>query len=159
MRNRLSLIYASFFHIGFIPGAPGTYASIATSLIFFLIFKFSGRIPAELHLIVLCLISIFGVLAAANVSRSVGVEDPQFVVIDEVAGQLMTFLLLPVTPVNLILGTVLFRTFDIWKPFPIRKLESLKGGVGIMADDLLAGVYGNLILQLINFPILSHFGN
>jgi phosphatidylglycerophosphatase A len=158
MKNRLSLICASFFYIGFIPGAPGTYASIATSLIFCLILRFSGRIPTELHLIALCLISILGVLAAANVSRSAGVEDPQFVVIDEVAGQWMTFLLLPVTPVNLILGTVLFRVFDIWKPFPIRKLESIKGGVGIMADDLLAGVYGNLALQLINFLILSRFG-
>jgi phosphatidylglycerophosphatase A len=158
MRNRLSLLYASFFYIGFIPGAPGTYASIATSLIFSLIFFSSGRIPPELHLIALCLISILGVLAAAKVSRNAGVEDPQFVVIDEVAGQLTTFLLLPVTPVNLLLGTVLFRVFDIWKPFPIRKLESLKGGVGIMADDLLAGVYGNLVLQLINFLILSRFG-
>ena len=71
-------------------------------------------------------------------------------VIDEVAGQLLTFLFLPVNPFNLISGFVLFRIFDIWKPYPIRKLESLKHGVGIMADDLLAGVYGNLILQLIN---------
>jgi phosphatidylglycerophosphatase A len=150
MRNRLSLIIASFFYIGFIPGAPGTYTSVATSIIFFLIFLFSGRILPSWHLGALCLISIIGVLASADVSRRTGIEDPQFVVIDEVAGQLLTFLFLPVTPLNLVLGTILFRTFDIWKPFPIRKLESLKGGVGIMADDLLAGIYGNLVLQFIN---------
>ena len=71
-------------------------------------------------------------------------------VIDEVVGQLLTLLFLPVNPLNLILGTVLFRVFDIWKPYPIRKLEHLRGGVGIMADDLMAGVYGNLVLQIIN---------
>jgi phosphatidylglycerophosphatase A len=150
MRNRIALVYASAFHIGFIPGAPGTYASIATSLVFFLVFHFSGRIIPVLHLSVICLISLAGVLAADDVSRRSGIQDPQFVVIDEVAGQLLTFLFLPINPLNLILGTGLFRLFDMWKPFPIRKLEHLRGGVGIMADDLLAGVYGNLVLQLIN---------
>jgi phosphatidylglycerophosphatase A len=150
MRNRLFLAYASVFHIGFIRGAPGTYASIATSLVFFLVFYFSGRIIAVLHLSAICLISLTGALASDDVSRRVGNQDPQFIVIDEVAGQLLTFLFLPVNPFNLILGTVLFRVFDMWKPFPIRKLEHLGGGVGIMADDLLAGVYGNLVLQSMN---------
>jgi phosphatidylglycerophosphatase A len=150
MINRLSLAYASFFHIGFIPGAPGTYASLATSIIFALVFLFFGIQPGY-HLAAVCLVSFFGVLASSNVSRAAGIEDPQYIVIDEVAGQLLTFLFLPVTAINLILGTVLFRTFDIWKPFPVRKLESLKGGWGIMADDLMAGVYGNLILQLIGY--------
>ncbi|MGD0102312.1 MAG: phosphatidylglycerophosphatase A, partial [Acidobacteriota bacterium] len=80
-----------------------------------------------------------------------GQEDPSFVVIDEVAGQLLTLLFLPVNWLNLVLGFLAFRTFDIWKPFPIRKLESLGEGVGIMADDLLAGVYGNVLLQFLNF--------
>jgi phosphatidylglycerophosphatase A len=149
MKNRISLAYASAFHIGFIPGAPGTYASIATTLCFFLIFHFSGRIISVLHLSAICLISLAGVLASDDVSRRTGNQDPQFVVIDEVAGQLLTFLFLPVNPFNLIMGTVLFRVFDMWKPFPIRKLEHLRGGVGIMADDLLAGIYGNLVLRII----------
>ena len=149
MRNRIALAYASAFYIGFIPGAPGTYASIATSLVFSLIFFFSGRIVPELHLSAICLISLAGILASDDVSRRTGNQDPQFVVIDEVAGQLLTFLFLPLNPLNLILGTVLFRVFDMWKLFPIRKLEHLSGGVGIMADDLLAGVYGNLSLQII----------
>jgi phosphatidylglycerophosphatase A len=151
MISRLCLEFASVLHIGFIPGAPGTYASIATTLVFSLVFFLSGRIPFGFHLSVICLISILGVLASANVSRNSGLEDPQYVVVDEVAGQLLTFLFIPVNPLNLVLGTILFRVFDMWKPFLIRKLESLGGGVGIMADDLLAGVYANLALQVINY--------
>ena len=150
MKGRLSLAIASAFYIGCIPGAPGTYAAVATSLCFFLIHSLSHRISPPLHLSAVCLISLIGVLVSAEVSRSTGLEDPRFVVIDEVAGQLLTFLFLPVTGFNLILGTVAFRAFDIWKPYPIRKLEPLGRGVGIMADDLLAGVYGNLVLQLLN---------
>jgi phosphatidylglycerophosphatase A len=147
MKNRLSLAFASALYIGFIPGAPGTYASIATSFIFFLVCRLSHRLVPALHLSAVCLISLIGILAASEVSRDTGIKDPRFIVIDEVAGQLVTFLFLPATAFNLILGTVAFRLFDIWKPFPIRKLESLEGGLGIMADDLLAGVYGNLVLQ------------
>ncbi len=143
-------MYATAFYIGFIPGAPGTYGSLAAVLVYYAIYHFSGRILPGLHLTAICLISLAGILASAEVSRSSGQEDPQYVVIDEVAGQLLTFLFLPVNWLNLILGFLAFRTFDMWKPFPIRRLESLGEGVGIMADDLLAGVYGNVILQLLN---------
>jgi phosphatidylglycerophosphatase A len=150
MKNRLAMLFASVFYIGFIPGAPGTYASIAATLVYFLIYHFTKPLVPALHFSTVCLISLIGVLAASRASRISGIEDPSFIVIDEVAGQLVTFLFLPVSAFNLILGTAAFRLFDIWKPFPIRKLESLGGGTGIMADDLLAGVYGNLLLQVIN---------
>ena len=150
MKNRLSLTLASVFYIGFIPGAPGTYASFTTTLAFSAVYCIFHRIVPEIHLICICLISLVGVFVSRETSRSTGNSDPSFVVIDEVAGQLLTFLLLPVTSWNLILGFVAFRIFDMWKPFPIRKLESLGNGIGIMADDLLAGIYGNLLLQLLN---------
>jgi phosphatidylglycerophosphatase A len=150
MKNRLCLTFASMFYIGFIPGAPGTYASLATTLLFYLVYHFMGRIVPALHLSALCLISLAGVLASAEINRNTGQEDPSLIVIDEVAGQLLTFLFLPVNMLNLIVGFVAFRTFDIWKPFPIRKLEQLGSGVGVMADDLLAGLYGNIVLQILN---------
>ena len=117
---------------------------------FCLCFCISQRIVPALHLSAVCLITLVGVLTSSDASSSTGIEDPSFVVIDEVAGQLLTFLFLPVNAFNLILGSMAFRLFDIWKPFPIRKLEPLGKGVGIMADDLLAGVYANLVLQLLN---------
>jgi phosphatidylglycerophosphatase A len=150
MKNRLCLTLASAFYIGFIPGAPGTYASLATTLVFFIIVRLSHQTSSALHLSAVCLISLVGVLISAEISRNTGVEDPSYIVIDEVAGQLLTFLFLPVNALNLILGFVVFRIFDIKKPYPIRRLESLNRGVGVMADDLLAGVYGNLVLQIIN---------
>jgi len=153
MRYRLCLVFASALYIGFIPGAPGTYASIATSLVFFVISHSFGCIQPALHLSAVCLISLAGVLASAEITRRTGREDPSFIVIDEVAGQLLTLVFLPLSVVNLVLGFVLFRVFDIWKPFPIRKLESLPGGVGVLADDLLAGLYGNVILHLLNLLI------
>jgi len=150
MRDRISLLFASGFCIGMIPGAPGTYASLAAALVYYRIYRISLRILPELHLSAICLITLAGVYAAARVSRNLGREDPGVVVIDEIAGQLVAFLFLPVNAVNLIAGVCLFRLFDIWKPFPIRRLESLPNGVGIMSDDLLAGAYANLILQLAN---------
>jgi phosphatidylglycerophosphatase A len=158
MKKRISLTLASAFYIGFIPGAPGTYASIATTLVFFAIYCIAHRVSPLIHFISLCLISLIGVFVSGEASCNAGLEDPSFVVIDEVAGQLLTFLFLPVNAWNLLLGLAAFRTFDIWKPFPIRKLEALHGGFGIMADDLLAGVYGNIVLQILNFLILRHMG-
>jgi phosphatidylglycerophosphatase A len=155
MKNRLALTIASGFYIGFIPGAPGTYASIVTTVGFFLAYHYAHWIPFNLHMSAICLISMVGVLTSAAVSRNTGIKDPSYVVIDEVAGQLLTFLFVPFGILNLILGTIAFRVFDIWKPYPIRKLESFENGVGVMADDLLAGIYANLVLQLINYAYKS----
>ena len=150
MKDRLCLAYASVLYIGFIPGAPGTYASFATALIYFFVYHLYGRILPSLHVSALCLITVAGVLASAAINRRTGREDPSYIVIDEVAGQLLTFLFLPVSFLNLALGFVAFRVFDMWKPFPIRKMESFENGVGVMADDLLAGVFGNVLLHLVN---------
>jgi phosphatidylglycerophosphatase A len=150
MRERISFFLATVGYIGMIPGAPGSYASLATTVAYYLIYRIYFRILPELHLSAICLITAIGIYTSARVSRSLGHEDPQVVVIDEVAGQLVALLFLPINWVNLVVGTFLFRVFDMWKPFPIRRLELLKNGVGIMADDLLAGVYANIVLELAN---------
>jgi len=150
MRDRVSFFVATGCYLGMIPGMPGTYASLATTLAYYLIYRISFRILPELHLSAICLITAAGIVASARVSQNLGQEDPRVIVIDEVAGQLMALLFLPINFLNLAAGTFLFRLFDIWKPYPIRKLELLKNGVGIMADDLLAAAYANVILQLAN---------
>ncbi len=150
MKRQISLAAASALYLGFAPKIPGTCASLATTLVFALICHYRHHIAPELHISAVCLITLGGILSAGEVSREKLLDDPPYVVIDEVAGQLLTFLLLPGSIINLVLGFVVFRAFDICKPFPIARLESLKGGVGIMADDLLAGIYGNIVLHIIN---------
>jgi phosphatidylglycerophosphatase A len=150
MKRRLALLFATGCYVGMIPGAPGTYASLLTTVVFYLVHRVGFRIVPELHVSVTCLITALGVLAASEVSRQRGQEDPSMVVVDEVAGQLVTFLFLPVTAVNLIAGFLLFRACDIWKPFPISRLERLGSGVGIVADDLAAGVYANLAVRILH---------
>ena len=94
-----------------------------------------------------------GIPAATLVARASGLKDPGFVVIDEVAGQLITFIAVPVSWQSLLLGFILFRGFDIVKPPPVRMLERLPGGVGIVIDDVGAGIYALLVMQL-----ALHFG-
>ena len=147
---RISRMIASLFYIGFIPGMPGTYGSIITALIFWYIFSATGLIQPMFHLAAVCGITLIGVAVSAEIGRRTGSKDPSYIIIDEAAGQLLTFIFLPVNAVNIILGVLAFRTFDIWKPYPIRKLERPGYGIGVMADDLLAGIYGNILLQIVN---------
>jgi phosphatidylglycerophosphatase A len=159
MRLRVSQIIASLFYVGFVRGMPGTYASIITALMFYSIYAVTGKIDPLFHLGSVCLITLIGILASNEIERSTGLEDPSYIVIDEVAGQLITFLFLPITGWNFLLGILAFRTFDIWKPYPIRKLEQMRRGVGVMADDILAGIYGNIVLQIVNLLLYENILN
>jgi phosphatidylglycerophosphatase A len=96
---------------------------------------------------------VAGIPAATQVARASGLKDPQFVVIDEVAGQLITLIAVPVSWKSLLLGFILFRGFDIVKPPPVRQLEQLPEGTGIVIDDVGAGLYALAVMQ-----IVLHFG-
>ena len=158
MLNHLSRALASVFYIGFIPGAPGTYGALAAVAVLYFIGQYGNWINPATLLITVGIITLLGTLTAAVASKKAGKEDPSFVVIDEVAGQLLTFFLIPFSVTNLILGFVAFRAFDILKPWPIRKLERLPHGIGIMADDLLAGVYACAVLHIIINMLLPLIG-
>jgi phosphatidylglycerophosphatase A len=95
---------------------------------------------------------ILGIIATNQLESDWG-KDPSKVVIDEVVGMWITMMFVPFTWLNLLIGLVLFRLFDIAKPFGIRKMEQLGGGVGVMTDDILAGIYSNVVLQVIVFLI------
>jgi phosphatidylglycerophosphatase A len=138
-------VLATFFGLGFFPVAPGTL----TSLVVVLIYKFwvHGLAWPVLLLILLALL-ILGTLAASFYSAELQKDDPRCVVIDEAAGQLLVLLLVVPEWTFLLAGFLLFRFFDIVKPFPIRKAEALPAGWGIMADDVLAALMAKLLLHI-----------
>ena len=154
--------------VGYLPLAPGTYGSIVGVLIYLLFgwlennftahFGANGwnnsQITAWIHVFNLILFLPFcllGIWAAGRTAVLFGKKDPQKVVVDEVIGQLIVFLFVPFDRhwYFVLAGFLLFRLFDIWKPYPIRLLENLPAGIGVCADDILAGVYGGVCLALI----------
>jgi phosphatidylglycerophosphatase A len=170
-----AIVFATW-GVGFIPLAPGTFGSAVGVGIFLLeewgieraaIFArwhgwdsdLLGALIITTMLLIVTTISVVGTWAATRVEKLTGRKDPGIVVVDEVAGQLVTLFFLPFYRAGLpmvVAGFILFRLFDIWKPYPIRKLESLGGGLGIMADDLLAGLYAAVLLSLVT-PIYLLF--
>ncbi len=151
---RWATLVATFFGAGRLRPAPGTWGSLATALLWWLLashFPAAARIPVILVLIVIAV--AIGIPAATLEARGCGKKDPGHVVIDEVAGQLITYIACPIAWQALFAGFILFRAFDIVKPPPVRQLEALPEGTGIVVDDLAAGVYALIVLQL-----LLHFG-
>ena len=142
--NQVALFVASFGYVGFFPIAPGTAGSLA-ALALFAFVRWVGMPAFELATIVAVL--IVGVWSANGAERALGRKDPGPVVIDEVLGMLITLAWLPVSMAGVVLGFLLFRLFDVVKPYPAGRLEHLPGGYGIMLDDAMAGVYSYLVLR------------
>lgn len=129
---------------GYAPIAPGTAGSALGLLLFWPL----HLLPAAAQIAAIVALSLLGALAAGRVAASVGLEDPGLVVVDEVAGMWVSLVLLPLTPATAAAGFLLFRVLDVVKPYPARDLERLSRGWGIMADDLMAGLYANLLLRV-----------
>jgi len=158
---------ATFLGTGYLKPAPGSWGSAATVLLWWLIahFLFSGGLfsggPTQDYRPYICAaLALFaigiGIPAATLVARASGKKDPQFVVIDETAGQLITLIAAPVAWKSLLVGFILFRAFDIVKPPPIRLLERLPEGTGIVVDDVGAGLYALAVMQLLlHFRVLA----
>ncbi len=145
MKQALLLI-ATFFNIGRISKAPGTVATAATIPLWWALSQ-TGPI---IYMIVVLLLVPLGIAAAQAYDSQATEHDAKEIVIDEVVGFLITMVWLPVTWQSLVLGFIIFRFLDIVKPPPIRQLDQrVKGGFGVMIDDIAAGVIGSLILQVI----------
>ena len=157
MIKKLNLLFLNFFMIGKIKYAPGTVASFITCILFLLlinVFNFIG-----IFLIILT-IFIYSLVAINNSFDEFKSEDPQEIVIDEVVGQMLTLLAVPIYetlyPLPIIYYCIgsffLFRLFDIWKPYPINYIDNnVSGSLGIMLDDILASIYSILLLCLLFF--------
>jgi len=154
--------------VGHVPLAPGTWGALVGVGIyvffnfisegFFIAAQANGWEPEQFEamrtsalLLLLIALVMIGIWAATRVEPMLGRKDPGAVVIDEVAGQVLTFIFVPMfAPWWMIaVGFVLFRVFDIWKPYPIRRLEALESGLGIMADDLVAAAYAGTIMSML----------
>jgi phosphatidylglycerophosphatase A len=138
----LALAFATVLGVGYAPIAPGTFGSAAGLLLWWLL-------PSTPAVQVAAIVALFvvGSWSGSVAERHFGRTDPGQVVIDEVMGMLITLLFIPVGWPGAILGFLIFRVADIIKPYPANKLESLHGGVGVMADDGMAAIYANLVLR------------
>lgn len=151
--KKIWLALATFFGIGYLPVAPGTYASALTALIVY--FTPLSSAPFLALAAVTAVVYILGIPAARESEVRYGKKDPRPCVIDEVAGQLVSLWFLPRHPGYFIAAFFLFRFFDIFKPFPINRSEALPHGFGIMTDDVLAGAYAMAVLLLARRFIFS----
>lgn len=170
-RPHISILLATWFGLGYLPKAPGTWGSAGGVALALLMSWLGFRSIAAVtqffpgknlwtwglqsgygQVLVAVAITVVGVIVAGRAAKYAQIKDPQWVVIDEVSGQLITYyLFFWITPLNWkswLLGFILFRLFDIWKPFPARQLEQLNGGWGIMADDWMAGIYAAIVLRV-----------
>ena len=142
--RRFAVLVCSFGYIGFFPFAPGTVGSAAGILVYLACRAIA--VPF-IDAIAIAVLFIAGVVLTGPCEDELKCVDPGPVVIDEVMGMLITLFMVPVGWSGLLIGFLLFRALDVWKPFPARRLERLHGGLGVMADDAMAAVYANLLLR------------
>ena len=144
------LLLATGFGVGYSPVAPGTLGTLIAIIVYY----FLSKILSPVYEITLVGFFFLSVWISENAERFFGKKDDQRIVIDEITGFLIAMLWVPKTFLFVVIGFFLFRFFDILKPFPIRRVEKrLKGGFGVVLDDVVAGVYANIILRLISLLI------
>jgi phosphatidylglycerophosphatase A len=151
---RWAELTATVFGIGRLKPGPGTWGSLSTVVLWIgIAYALPPAMRTAAAIVLAIAVILIGIPAATLVARGAGVKDPQFVVIDEVAGQLIALIGAPLGWKSFLAGFILFRAFDIIKPPPVRQLEALPEGTGIVIDDAAAGLYAGLVLHL-----LLHFG-
>ena len=146
MMRRLAVFLATCGYVGYAPVAPGTFGSAAGLAIFALV-RASGSMHVELATIVV--LFAIGVWSGTEAEHHFGGVDPGPIVLDEVVGMLITLALLPVNGMGAFVGFIVFRALDVVKPWPSGRFERLHGGLGVMADDGMAALYGNGVMRIL----------
>ena len=136
LNSHLAKLLATFFYVGYFPKAPGSMATVVG----FLIYAYLGK-QTFLYVLLFLIITALGFWAADQMERVSGAKDPSCIVIDEISGVMIAFFFLPLSWPVIITTFFLFRAFDMFKIYPVYKLETLKGGMGVMMDDIVAGIY------------------
>ncbi len=153
--DRVAFWMATGCGAGLMPKAPGTFGALESVLVFILALAFA--IPSQPLVILVVTLSVIsfplGVWASSRVCKATGIDDPGQIVVDEICGQFIALVPVAFAPswLGVTLAFLLFRLFDITKPYPIRKLEHFHGGLGVMADDALAGIYAALLVWLAHY--------
>ena len=143
LHRRVGVFIATCAYVGYVPVAPGTFGSAVGVAIYYLVRR---QASTAIELGTIAGLLVIGLWAATEAEHHFGGIDPRPVVIDEVIGMLITLALVPVNTIGVIVGFLIFRVLDVVKPWPARRLEHLPGGFGVVLDDVMAGVYGNLIM-------------
>ena len=141
----LAKFFSTFFFVGYLPLMPGTFGSIAGVGLFYLI---KGSNPATYFLFVFGII-VLGLMTSGRTEKLLNKKDPGCIVIDEVAGMLLALSFMPYDLKIIFLGFLIFRILDTLKPYPASRLQNMHGAVGVIGDDLVAGIYTNIVLQVI----------
>ena len=147
--TRLAVFLATAGYSGYFPIAPGTVGSAVGLVLYAAMRWLDPPYFAAAELAVMVCLFVAGVWAGTTAERYFGGIDPGPIVLDEVVGMLLTLAFIPVGVTGAVAGFFLFRVFDVIKPFPARRFEALHGGLGVMADDAMAGIYANLTLRLL----------
>ncbi len=143
-REKISFLIATGLGLGYVPKAPGTAGALLGILIGLLV----NFLPLILGLFFLIFLVLLGCYVSTRVEERLGGKDPQIVVIDEIAGMAISLWLIPISFSSVLIQFLLFRAFDIYKPFPVKQMETIfKRGAGIMMDDVMAGVIVNLLFR------------
>ncbi|MDR1104152.1 MAG: phosphatidylglycerophosphatase A [Endomicrobium sp.] len=149
--NKIIIFFSSVGYLGYIKRAPGTFGSLA-GVLFWIFFMPESAIAQLCSLVAIFFISIFFSSLAEDIYK---IKDDWRIVIDEVAGMWFSLALLPKNFLFFLLGFLLFRLLDIKKPWIIKSVQDLKGGFGVTIDDVIAGIFANFILQIVNFALLK----
>jgi phosphatidylglycerophosphatase A len=144
--RRLALFISTFGYLGYAPVAPGTFGSAAGLAVFYAV-RSTGSTGLEIGTIVV--LFAVGIWAGTIAEHHFGGVDPGPIVLDEVVGMLITLFLLPVNGAGAFVAFLVFRVLDVIKPFPSARFEKLPGGLGVMADDGMAAIYGNLAMRAV----------
>ena len=152
MKNRLTTISATFFYLGYSPFAPGTAGTLGAIPLYLVLISFLTPVQ---YAAVTVLLIIFGIFISFKAIGIFNNNDPKEVVIDEVVGYLVAMAFLTPTALNIVLCFFLFRFFDIVKPFPARQLERMRGGYGVVLDDVAAGIWTNIVLLALNYYVIK----
>ncbi|MBI4981659.1 MAG: phosphatidylglycerophosphatase A [Candidatus Omnitrophica bacterium] len=136
--------FASCFGVGFLPLIPGTFGSVVGLFLFYLV-----RNNTASYILATIVVIVLGFLLSGSAERAVGKKDARCIVIDEVSGIMISFLFIPFEIKFVIFGFFVFRLLDTLKPYPAGKLQCLNGSAGVMLDDLIAGIYTNIVLQMV----------